>query len=241
MNTRTRKRAAVFLTITASLFVQPLFAQSDMRGHWSGTIQAPGGSLGMEVDLDKTSDGWIGSISIPAQNASGMPLDNISFADAKGTFRLKGGPGDPTFTGTLSADGKTLDGNFVQGPMSLPLKLSRTGEANVVVPKPSPPVADQFLGTWEGSINFGQTLRVVVTITNTKTGAEAQMLSPDQGNAKIPVGGITALGSKLLLLVPAVGGSYQGDINKEGTQIDGTWTQLGMMTDLVLKKSAVKP
>jgi hypothetical protein len=241
MNTRTIKGAAVFLTMAASFFAQPLFAQGDMRGHWSGDIQTPGGSLGMEVDLDKTSDGWIGSISIPAQNASGIPLDNISFADAKGTFRLKGAPGDPTFTGTLSSDGKTLDGNFVQGPMSLPLKLSRTGDAKVVVPKPSPAIAEQFLGTWEGVIDFGQTLRVVLTITNTKAGAEAQMLSPDQGNAKIPVASVTASGAKLLLLVTAVSGSYQGEINKDGTEIDGTWTQLGLTSPLNLKKSAAKP
>jgi len=219
----------------------PLFAQSDIRGHWSGELNTPGGQLGMEVDLDKGSGGWIGSISIPAQGASGMPLEAISFADGKGTFRLKGGPGDPTFSGTLSADGKTLDGNFTQGPNSLPLKLSRTGEANVAVPKPSPAVAAQFLGTWQGEINFGQTLRVVLTITNGKSGAEAEMLSPDQGNARIPVGAITTAGTKMLLLVPAVSGNFQGDINKDGTEIDGTWTQFGMSSPLNLKKSAAKP
>ncbi|HEY4364403.1 MAG TPA: hypothetical protein VGN17_25785 [Bryobacteraceae bacterium] len=219
----------------------PVFAQSDIRGHWSGEISTPGGQLGMEVDLDKGSDGWIGSISIPAQGASGMPLEAISFADGKGSFRLKGGPGDPTFTGALSADGKTLDGNFTQGPNSLPLKLSRTGEANVVVPKPSPAVAAPFLGTWEGEINFGQTLHVVLKITNGKSGGEAEMLSPDQGNARIPVSAVTTAGDQLLLLVPAVSGNFQGNMNKEGTEIDGTWTQFGMSTPLNLKKSVAKP
>jgi hypothetical protein len=99
-----------------------------------------------KVDLDKTEAGWIGSVSIPAQNSSGLPLDSISFNGGKGTFRIKGEPGDPTFTGTLSADGKTLDGQFSQGPASFPLKLNLTGNAKVELIKPSPAVAPEFVG-----------------------------------------------------------------------------------------------
>src|SRR5580658_7980426 len=100
-------------------------AQSDMRGHWSGNLDTPGGALVVEVDLDKTASGWIGSISIPAQHATGIPLDAVAFNDGKASFHIKGGPGDPGFTGTLSADGKSLDGMFSQGPLSLPLKMTR--------------------------------------------------------------------------------------------------------------------
>ena len=114
-----------------------LSAQSDMRGHWSGTVDTPGGSVVMEVDLDKTANGWIGSVAIPAQGASGLPLDGITFADGKGAFHLKGGAQAPGFAGTLSADGKTLDGTFGAGPQSFPLKLNRTGEARVELPKAS--------------------------------------------------------------------------------------------------------
>jgi hypothetical protein len=215
-----------------------LSAQSDMRGHWTGSIDTPAGALGMEVDLDKTASGWIGSVSIPAQGASGLPVDAISFQDGKVTFRIKGGPGDPGFTGTLSADGKVMDGNFTQGPASIPLKLTRTGDAKVEIPKPSPPVAAEFLGTWEGAIDFGATLHVTLRISNGQAGAEALMVSIDQGNAQIPVTTITQTGTKLTLDVKAVGGGYNGEINKEGTQINGTWTQLGMSTPLIFKKAA---
>jgi hypothetical protein len=236
MNHTRIRSAFIFLTMAASAF-----AQADMRGHWTGNLNTPNGAVGFEFDLDKTSDGWIGSVSVPAQGANGMPLENISFAEGKGTFHLKGGAGDPNFTGTLAEDGKTLDGTFSQGPMSLPLKLTRAGDAKVVVPKPSAPVPAQFVGSWEGAIDFGQQLRLVLTISNGKTGAEAVMESLDQGNAKIPVGSITTAGTKLLLLVPTVSGSYQGDINADGTEITGTWTQLGMSTPLNLKKSAAAP
>lgn len=233
MNSQVRHAVAACLWIACA---GALSAQSDMRGHWSGKLDTPGGSLGMEVDLDKTANGWIGSISIPAQGAAGIPLDAVTFNDGKGSFQIKGAPGTPTFAGTLSADGKSLEGTFSQGTASLPLKLTRTGEAKVELPKASPPVAAEFLGTWEGAIQPG--LRVVLTISNGKAGAEALMVSPDQGNAQIPVSAVTQKGTKLTLEVKAVGGGYEGELNKEGTEMNGTWSQLGNSTALQFKKSA---
>jgi hypothetical protein len=196
--------------------------------------------MAMEVDLDKTATGWIGSVSIPAQGASGIPLDGIALTDGKASFHFKGDPEAPGFTGTLTVDGKTLDGTFAAGPRSVPLKLNRTGEAKVELPKASPAVAAPFLGTWEGTVNFGVALRIMLTISNGKEGAEAQMVSLDQGNAQIPVSAITQKGTKLSLEVKAVGGGYEGEINAEGAEINGNWTQLGMGTPLLLKRTAAQ-
>ncbi len=234
-NSRIGHAAAVYLWIACAGAVS---AQNDARGHWTGNIDSPAGALVVEVDLDKAGGDWIGSFSIPAQGASGIPLDPITFADGKVSFSMKGPAGSPGFSGTLSADGKTMDGNLSMGPQSVPLKLTRTGEAKVEVPKPSPPVSAEFLGTWEGAINFGGQLRLTLTISNGKAGAEAVMVSLDQGNANIPVTTITQKGTKLSLDVKAVGGGFEGEMNKEGTQINGMWSQLGQSTPLLLKKSA---
>lgn len=231
-------QAAIAAAWLAGCFAgMTLSAETDIRGHWNGSLEGPAGSLAIEVDLDKADNGWIGSISIPAQGATGLPLDAISFNSGKASFHLKGVPGDPTFSGSLSADGKVLQGDFVQGGASQPLKLSRTGEAKVEVPKPSPPVAAQFVGTWEGTLETGAAaLRLVLTITNGKTGAEASLMSVDQGNAQIPVSGIAQTETKLSLQVNAVGGGYEGEINKAGTELTGTWTQAGNSLPLELKK-----
>lgn len=236
MNYRDVKRAALALVCVAA--AAPVWAQGDMRGHWSGSIDTPAGAMAFEVDLDKPAVGWIGSISIPAQGANGFPLDAIAFNAGKGSFKLKGAPGDAGFTGTLSADGKKLEGSFNQGTASLPLTLTRTGEAKVAQPKTSPAVAPEFVGTWEGTIQQGPGLRVRLTISNGKAGAEAAMTSLDQGNAQIPVSAILQQGTKLTLEVSVVSGGYAGEINKEGTELKGTWTQLGMSTELQFKKAA---
>ena len=159
----------------------------DPRGHWSGSVEIPNQTLAMEVDLDKGPNGWIGSISIPAQNASGIPLDAITFTNGKCTFHLKGAPGDPTFTGTLSADGKTMTGDFTQGPGgAFPFKFSRTGDPKVEEAKASPALAKDFLGTWEGTLE-GPGLRLVLKMSNDAGGAKAVLISVDQGGAEIPV------------------------------------------------------
>ena len=222
------------------LATMTLSAQSDIRGHWTGTVETPDGSLGVEIDLDQTAAGWIGSLSMPTRAMSGIPLDSVTFADGKASFVIKGS--GQRFIGTLSTDGKTLDGAFAAGPESHSLKLTRTGEARVDLPKPNPPVASAFLGSWSGTIQFdqlgGPPLRVTVTISNGVSGAEAQVLSLDQGDAQLPVNAIIQKGTKLTLEVKVAGGVFEGEINKAGTEMNGNWSQLGNSTTLLLKKAA---
>jgi len=214
------------------------WAQDDLRGHWSGSLETPNGPLALEVDLDQAGSGWIGSVSIPAQGATGLPLDAITLTGGKVSFHFKGLPGDPAFAGALSSDGKSLEGSFTQGPAALPLKLTRTGDPKVEATKASPAVAQQFVGTWEGTLPVGPGLRIALTISNGKAGAEATMVSVDQGNAQIPVAGISQNGGKLSLNLKAIGGGYEAEISQDGAQLNGTFTQAGNSFPLQLKKSA---
>lgn len=217
----------------------PVSAQDGPRGHWSGSVEVPDQSLAMEVDLEKGPNGWTGSISIPAQNATGIPLDAITFTNGKCTFHLKGAPGDPTFTGTLSADGKTLAGDFTQGPGSFPFKFNRTGDPKVEEAKASPAVAKDFLGTWEGTLE-GPGLRLVLKMSNDASGAKAVLITVDQGGTEIPVSAIEQKDSKLTLVVKMVGGRYEAEIDKAGAELNGTWTQGGNGLPLKLKKAAAQ-
>lgn len=237
-------KTALNWTGIVGLLIAPalhLCAQDGPRGHWAGSVDIPDHALAMEMDLDKAAGGgWIGSLSIPAQNASGLPLDSITFANGKLTFHIKGGPGDPTFTGTLSADGKTMSGEFTQGPGSFPFKFSRTGEPKVEVAKSSPPVAKEFVGTWEGTLEAGQSLRLILKMTNEDGGAKAVLTSVDQGGAEIPVSMIEQKDAKLTLVVKMVGGKFEGGISKDATELNGTWTQGGNDLPLKLKKAGAE-
>lgn len=212
-----------------------LSAQNDVRGHWTGGVDA----ISVEIGLDKAATGWIGSFSMSMRGMSDIPLDSVTFADGKASFVIKGS--GQRFTGTLSPDGKTLDGAFAGGPESHSVKLNRTREAKVALLKPNPAVAPELLGSWAGTIQFeqlgGPPLRVTLTISNGTTGAEGQVVSLDQGNAQLPVNSIVQKGTKLSLEVKVAGGVFEGEINKAATEILGTWSQMGSSTSLVLKKA----
>jgi hypothetical protein len=218
------------------LLAGALSAEDGPRGHWTGTIDVPGHPLAVEIDLDKAANGWIGSISIPDQGASGLPLEAITFANGKCSFRIKGAPGEPTFGGVLSADGKTLSGEFTQEGGSMHFSVSRAGDAKVETTKKSPPVAKEFVGSWEGTLQAGQPLRMLLQLANDENGSSAVLVSLDQGDAQIPVAAIEQKDAKLTLLVKAIGGEYRGDINKDGTELNGVWTQSGIEIPLKLKK-----
>ncbi len=86
---------------------------------------------------------------------------------------------------------------------------------------PAPGVA----GDWQGTLDTGGgTLRVVVHITQDKDGKLTGAIdSPDQGAAGIAITAITYKEPDLHFEVESIGGSYDGKMNKENSQIEGNW------------------
>lgn len=214
------------------------FAQSPAgpSGHWEGAIQVPGQELQVQIDLAQTDGKWEGTISIPAQGMKGFPLSDISVKDDAVSFVMKGIPGQPQFTGKLSTDGKTLAGDFTQGGADMKFTLNRTGDAKIEPLPKSTPLTKELEGSWEGALNVdGTTLRLLFKLSNQpNAGATGTLISLDQGNAELPVGSIMQTGPKLKLLLPAIMGTYEGEL-KDG-QLVGTWTQGTRSLALTLKR-----
>ena len=116
--------ALLLLVSTAHLGAQ---TESAFAGHWEGAIVTPNGDLGINVDLKQGEDpAWTGDISIPAQMAEDVPLADVVVEGNTVSFRMADVPGDPTFKGTLSEDGKTITGPFTQGGAQLEFRLTRS-------------------------------------------------------------------------------------------------------------------
>ncbi len=115
--------------------------------------------------------------------------------------------------------------------------LSSAGSRSVAAKDSDSPV----LGTWEGTLDAGPQgkLRVVVHISQAADGSlTATMDSPDQGANGIPVSKITFKDPDLSFELAAIGGSYQGTMNKEHSEFTGTWSQGGASLPLKLKRAA---
>jgi CubicO group peptidase (beta-lactamase class C family) len=101
-------------------------APADLTGHWDGAIALPTMKLEINLDFSKLPDGsWKGDISIPVQNIKDMALSGIKLDGTKASFAIPGIPGNPTFAGTLSADGKTIAGDFTQGGQKFTFEITR--------------------------------------------------------------------------------------------------------------------
>ena len=97
----------------------------------------------------------------------------------------------------------------------------------------------QIAGDWQGALNVGGAqLHLVLHLVAAKDGSlTATLDSVDQGANGIPVTTATLKDSKLSLAIDAIHGTYEGTVNKDASEIDGTWTQ-GMPLELNFKRAA---
>ena len=87
--------------------------------------------------------------------------------------------------------------------------------------------AQSLAGTWQGTLQApNRDLRTVVKITTTdKDTLKAVFYSIDQGAQGIPASSVTVQGSGVKILIPGIGGTYEGKLSADGNTITGTWSQ----------------
>ena len=137
-----------------SLFVQPSAGfQSPVAGPWSGTIDLPGVSLKMRVVFTPAGQGLTGTIDIPQQGATGLPLRDVRVDGANVRFELPTAATTAVFAGVLSEKG--IAGTFTQGPATGTFSLTR---AVVSAPPPPPPYREENVTFANGSVTLAGTL-----------------------------------------------------------------------------------
>jgi dipeptidyl aminopeptidase/acylaminoacyl peptidase len=98
--------------------------------------------------------------------------------------------------------------------------------------------AKDIEGSWQGTLDAGGTkLRLVVTATKSDAGAYTGKLeSVDQG-ATIPIDTITVNGDAVRLEIKSPAIVYEGTLNKERTELTGTFNQGDQQFPLTLKRT----
>jgi hypothetical protein len=210
-------------------------AQTDFSGHWEGTIDAPNGPTRLALDLAKNAKGvWQASLGVPERQVTGLRVTDLSVAGNEVRFAAPDLPNSPTFELTLT-DGK-LKGALLVQALSVVLEMQRTGDAKLDIAPPSPAVSKELEGDWEGAISLpnGQSRPIVIHFKNQPDQTvEATIESPTQGVQGF-LKEVSQKGAVVEFAVQAVGGSYKGTLNKEGTQIAGEWTQRQAAAPLTL-------
>lgn len=231
---RTTLLAALLLFSVPSLRAQ---TAADPSGHWEGSVQLQDTVASFEIDLAKNSKGQlVGTIGIPAENVKGLPLTKVAVEGKSVNFHART---DQPFNGVLSADGKSISGDYSVSGFSVPFGMTRTGDARVEAPAKRAPISKELEGTWNGTLHGnGTQLRLVLTMSNQPDGtATGSIVNLDEGSLEIPVT-ITQAASSVTLDLKAVGGSYAGAFDKEGTELVGTYTQGRLVVPLTFRRAA---
>ena len=203
----------------------------DFQGSWQGTLEAGGTKLRVVLTVTKSDAGaYAGKLDSIDQGAT-IPIDTITVnGDA---VRLEIKSPAIVFEGTLNKERTELTGTFTQSDQPFPLSFKRSEQSAVV-----PPPAKDFEGSWQGTLEAGgQKLRLVVTVTKSDAGAYAGKFdSLDQG-ATIPIDTIKVNGDAVRLEIKSPAIVFEGTLNKERTELSGTFTQGDQQFPLTLKRS----
>ena len=226
------RRLALFtLLIAPTAFA----AGPPAAGHWEGAITLPTGPLKIAVDLAEAGGEWSGTIDIPAQGLRGFALADVSVEDKNITFKLPKIPGNPGFAGTLSEGGDTLSGDFTQGGASLKFELKRGAKAA----GPEFVTGEGLAGSWQGELDAGVAkLRTVLNFEGGGDGLTGELVSVDQGGARVPLKDVTLKGRRVSFAAPAAAASFAGEMTADGSRIDGTFSQGGRKMGLSVGRLA---
>ena len=130
------------LLLSVLLFVALSLAYGDqsIEGTWLGTLKFSGTELRIVFKILKSTEGKLtATLDSPDQGAKDIPVEEVVFQN--GHLRLDAKSINGLFEGDMKEDNSTIEGQWSQGGMSLPLVLKRTDKVPEAVrpQEPKPP------------------------------------------------------------------------------------------------------
>jgi hypothetical protein len=190
-------------------------------GHWDGAIHAPYGDVRVAVDLEVDDAGRLrGTFSNPGERINGLPLASAAVDGRSVDLRIKAGADPQAFKGTLSADGRSMSGQFLVSVYGVPFDLARTGDARFDPAPKSAPIDRALEGTWRGSLG---TQALTLTLTNHADKTASGTWGLDEG-VQIPIT-IKLEASTVTIGSNVTSETYIGTFDSASGEIVGTFKE----------------
>ncbi|HXR07821.1 MAG TPA: hypothetical protein VN765_10860 [Candidatus Acidoferrum sp.] len=213
-----------------------------IEGAWQGTVTAGPSSLRGVLKIAKSNGVYHVTVDSIDQRTADIPATKFVYDYPAVTVELAPGV---SYEGKVDPAGKQMSGTWKQAGLNLPLTLQWTATPDKIPELMTPSdyqAGPGAQGAWQGTLQAGPTsLRLRLRIGANAEGAwRAEMDSVDQG-----VNGIAATSASfdaptVKLNFNQIGGSFQGDLNGDKSQLAGTWTQGGQTFPLKLEREADK-
>ena len=98
--------------------------------------------------------------------------------------------------------------------------------------------AQNLAGNWQGTLQAGKELRLVLVISSVNPGGpSAVMHLIDQSGQGIPASSFTVRGSTVLMTVDPLGLKFEGTLSADGNTMTGTFTQNGKPLPVTLTRA----
>lgn len=108
----------------------------EIIGQWNGLLKVPNGQLRVVFHVNKTENGYNGTMDSPDQKVAGIPLEKVAFENL--ILKLEIPSAQISYEGTLNKDNIVV-GKFTQGGQSLELDLSKETIQKQVYARPQEP------------------------------------------------------------------------------------------------------
>ena len=108
----------------------------EITGQWNGLLKVPNGQLRVVFHVNKTENGYNGTMDSPDQKVTGIPLGKVAFENS--ILKLEIPSAQISYEGALNKDNIVV-GKFTQGGQSLELDLSKETIQKQVYARPQEP------------------------------------------------------------------------------------------------------
>ncbi|HVP40180.1 MAG TPA: alpha/beta hydrolase, partial [Candidatus Saccharimonadales bacterium] len=119
-------------------------------------MQGPNVLIQLQADLRQGAAGIDGSMDIPQQGASKLPLRALRFEGGRAHFELSTGAAPGIFDGVFAGD--SMSGSYTQGPFQGTFRLVRTGAAAPLPPAEPVPYREEEVTFHDGEVALAGTL-----------------------------------------------------------------------------------
>ena len=195
------------------------------------------------VEIEPKAGGWTGVVHIPPQGLRNAKI-TVEVDGRDILLEMDEAPGQPAFRGRLSDDGETISGDFTQSRQTAPFQLSR-GErpADLDVDiyddyEKTGTAGSGAGGEWRGILVVGLgKLRLLLQVyTHDDTSLTGSIFSVDQANVEIPISSLTSQDGHVRFKMRKIRATYEGTMNADGSEIQGTWNQRGQELPLIFRR-----
>ena len=159
------------LSLFIFLFLTSFYSFSiNVIGDWYGSIEVPGNPVAVVLHIEKSGEGYIGTMDSPSQNAFGITLTSVSLADDIFKFSLN--QAAISYEGLVTENDEII-GGFKQGGGEFQLNFYREKQEEKIVKRSQEPKGPfSYIEEEVEFINQSAEIKLSGTLTIPKVGSK---------------------------------------------------------------------